>query len=159
MTSTSSVGQGAAFDRSPFTRIGGTLNTDPQAWIETHHLLAALKGNARKPIPEVVLAHLRARLDGTAKKRRGRGRRGAGHKLRDILISLRFERTEAWLKARQRKHGLKGWPSIRNAEWWQGAPSERAARMVQHGQELNLDWERVRNIAYEIRKNGMPIIY
>jgi hypothetical protein len=158
MTSTSSVGQGAAFDRSPFTRIEGTLNTDPQAWIETHHLLAALKRNARKPVPVVVLAHLRARLDGTAKKRRGRGRRSAGHKLRDILISLKFDRTEAWLNARQQKQGLKGWPSIRNAEWWQGPPSERAARMVQHRLELNLDWQRVRNIAYEIRKNGMPII-
>ena len=29
----------------------------------------------------------------------------------------------------KKKHGLKGWRFIRDAGWWRGPPSERAARM------------------------------
>lgn len=145
-------------DLRPFAGAARKLAADPKAWIETRDLLADLKWNAREPIPEPVLAHLRARLDGTAKKRQGRGRLSPSRKLRDMLIAIRFERIEAWLNARQESQGLAGWRLIRDAEWWQGPPSERAARMVQRGLEVNLDWESVRNIAYRIRKNGMPVL-
>lgn len=145
-------------DLRPFSGVARKLAADPKAWIETSELLAALKWNARDPIPESCLAHLRARLDGTAKKRKGRGRQSPSRKLRDILISIRFERIKAWLNARQQRQGLAGWRLIRNAEWWQGPPSERAARMVQRSLEVNLGWESVRNIAYRIRKKGNPIL-
>ena len=144
-------------DLRPFAGTARKLAADPKAWIETSELLADLKWNAREPIPEPVLAHLRDRLNGTAKKRQGRGRSSPSRKMRDTLISVRFERIEAWLNARQEKHGLKGWRLIRDADWWQGPPSERAARMVQRGLELNLDWESVRNIAFRVRKNGLPV--
>jgi hypothetical protein len=145
-------------DLSPFASAKRQLEADPKTWIETHDLLAELKRNFRDPIPQAVLDHLRDRLDGTAKKRQGRGRGSASRRMRDILISVRFERTEAWLKAREAKYGLVGWEFIRTAEWWDGPPSERAARMVQRGLELNLDWQTVRNIAYDIRKKGFPRI-
>lgn len=36
-----------------------------------------------------------------------------------------------WLKERKRRYGhLKGWLMIRDADWWQGPPSERALRMA-----------------------------
>ena len=145
-------------DLRPFAGAARKLAADPKAWIETSELLADLQWTVRAPIPEPVLAHLRARLDGTARKRQGRGRSSPSLKIRHMWISVRFERIEAWLKARQRSQGLKGWRLIRDAEWWQGPPSERAARMVKSGLELNMTWEAVRNIAYRIRKNGMPVV-
>ncbi len=77
--------------------------------------------------------------------------------MRPTLTSLRFERIETWLNARQDTHGLEGWRTIRDADWWQGPPSERATRMVQRGLELNFDWESVRNIAFRIRRKGLPV--
>jgi hypothetical protein len=156
MTASTAIDNRGAFDRCPFSRIEATLAADPQAWIETRHLMAALEWNAGRPIPALTLAHLRARLDGTAKKRRGRGRPSCSRAFRDTLIAAGFEQKEAWLNARLAKQGLKGWSPIRDAEWWQGPPSERAARMVLRRWEFNLSWETVRNIAYKIRKEGMP---
>lgn len=145
-----------ALDLRPFARAARELDADPNAWLETSYLIAELTRNGREPIPGPVLAHLRDRLDGTAKKRQGRGRVPRSKAVRDAYIWVHFERTEAWLKAREASQGLAGWKRIRTAEWWQGPPSERAARMVQHGLGLNLDWQSVRNIAYQVRKNGVP---
>lgn len=139
-------------DLSPFASAKRNLEADPKAWIETSYLVAEFKRTAREPIPQTVVDHLTARLDGTAKKRRGRGRLTAGRQLTKLLIATSFDRRESWLAWRQAKGGLEGWRRIRKADWWQGPPSERAARMVQERFGLNLGWERVRNIAYEVRK-------
>lgn len=139
-------------DLSPFASAKRQLEADPKAWIETSYLLAEIKRNAREPIPQNILEHLSQRLDGTAKKRQGRGRRTPSRDLTNWLIAASFERRESWLIWRQAMGGLKGWPRIQNADWWQGPPSERAARMVKERLGLNLGWERVRNIAYEARK-------
>lgn len=144
-------------DFSPFARVNRLLATDPKAWIETSDLMVALDSNAREPIPESVRVHLRRRLDRKAKKRRGRGRTAVGLKMRNVIIATKFEKIESWLNARQARHGLIGWRFIRDADWWQGPPSERAARMVVHDLELNLSWESVRNIAYNVGKNGIAI--
>lgn len=128
------------------------LKADPKAWLETERLLAALKENAREPIPDLVLAHIRDRLDGSAKKRQGRTRPPAESDYRKMLIIASFERRKFWLELRKARGGLAGWPLIRNAEWWKGPPSERAARMVVRRFRLNLSWERVRNIASEAAK-------
>ncbi len=159
MTASPAIINRAPFNRCPFSRIEATLAKDPQAWIETRHLMAALERNAGRPVPALTLAHIGARLDGTAKKKRGRGRRNYSRAFRDMLIAVAFERREAWLNERSAKQGLKGWSKIRDAEWWQGPPSERAARMVQHGMEFNVSWERIRNIAYRIRKKGLPPVF
>ena len=141
-----------SIDLSPFARAKRELATDRKVWIETNDLIAELVWNSREPIPDVVLIHLLDRLDGNAKKRQGRGRRTSGRKLTNLLIAASFERRESWLTARQSNGGLKGWPPIQSADWWQGPPSERAARMVKQRLGLSLGWERVRNIAYEARK-------
>lgn len=152
MAPNSIIVNGRAIDLSPFAVQKRQLQADPKAWIETHDLLAEIKRNAREPIPQAVLDHLSDRLEGKARKRQGRGRRTAGHKLKNRLIAASFERRESWLVLRESKGGLNGWPPIQNADWWQGPPSERAARMVKRRLGLNLGWERVRNIAYEARK-------
>ena len=142
-------------DFRPFAHAARSLAADPKAWIETDNLLADLVRNASEPMPDAVVAHLRARLDGTAKKRQGRGRRSPSRDIRNLLISLKFEAFETWLDARQNTHGIGGWSAIRHADWWKGPPSERAARMVQRRLRLNLDWESVRNIAYRVRRSNM----
>ena len=144
----------SSFELRPFAAAARRLEANPNAWIETRLLMADLVRNAREPLPEVLVAHLRARLDGTARKRQGRGPADLKSRMRNLLIGVCFERTEAWLVSRQRRHGLEGWPSIRDADWWQVPPSERAARVVQHRVAPTLSWERVRNIAYEIRDSG-----
>ena len=141
-------------DFRPFAAAAGSLAADPQTWIETRDLLADLVRNAREPIPEAVLAHLRSRLDGTAKKRQGRGRRNHSRDIRNLLIALKFEEFETWLDARQNTQGLGGWSAIRNADWWKGPPSERAAQMARRRWAPAIGWERVRNIAYRVRKKG-----
>ena len=142
-------------DFRPFARAARLLAADRKAWIETGDLLADLVRNAREPIPEVVLGHLRTRLDGNARKRRGRGRRSPSRDIRNMLITLKFEAFETWLDARQNTHGIDGWSAIRHADWWQGPPSERAARMARRRWAPSLGWERVRNIGYLLRKNGL----
>ena len=159
MTTPARVVKRGAFDRCPYVGIERTLAADPQAWIETHRLMAAIESSfARRPMPETVRAYLRKRLDGEARKRQGRGRRNEAQQVRDMYIFARFVRIEAWLTARKKKRGLKGWRFIRDADWWKGPPSERAARMIRHSLDTELDWESVRNIAYRLRKNGLPIV-
>lgn len=141
-------------DLSPFASAQRKLEADPKAWIETSELILEIDRNAREPIPKAVLAHLSDRLDGNVKKRQGRGRITPGRQFTKMYIATCFERRQSWLEWRQAKGGLEGWRRIRKAEWWQGPPSERAARMVQARLKLNIGWERVRNIAYKVRKTA-----
>ncbi|MEZ5900057.1 MAG: hypothetical protein R3D51_11265 [Hyphomicrobiaceae bacterium] len=151
-TSAKNSSSECASDLSPFASAQRNLEADPKAWIETSYLVVEIKRNAREPIPQIVLAHLSDRLDGKAKKRQGRGRITPGRQFTKMFIATSFDRRESWLAWRQAACGLEGWRRIRRAEWWQGPPSERAARMVQARLKLNIGWERVRNIAYEVRK-------
>ena len=133
--------------------LAARIEADPTAWIETDLILGALAYEAREPLPEPFITYLRSRLDGTARKKQGRGRskNASPRYLRDMLICAKFERFEAWLSTRQARKGLLGWTNIQTADWWQGAPSERAARMVLRRLELNLSWRTIRNIAYHHR--------
>lgn len=48
-----------------------------------------------------------------------------------MILRYLYQRNLAWLRRRKERYGhLNGWPSIRQADWWQGPPHERAARMV-----------------------------
>jgi hypothetical protein len=128
------------------------LEQDPNAWIETGQLVAIFVASAKEPIHPLLLEHVRRRLDGAVPKPRGRRGPDAARRLSNELIACMFERYEAWLTKRKKTQGLNGWSCIRTANWWQGPPSERAARMVQKRLAANTTWERVRNIAYEQRK-------
>lgn len=149
---------GPWMERRTARGVAAVLEDDPQAWIDTDVLIAALADNARVPLPDIVMNHLRQRLDGEARKRRGRRRLADSPNklLRDLLIAANYTRFEAWLIARDKRQGLEGWPGVREAVWWQGPPGERAARMVLRKLGLNLSWQRVRDITSSHRGGHRP---
>jgi len=65
---------GPLLDRGTVRGLADIVARNPAAWIETDVLIAALRDNAREPIPEAVIEHLRRRFEGEARKRQGRGR-------------------------------------------------------------------------------------
>lgn len=59
-------------------------------------------------------------------KRRGRTRLAETEWL-DLLAVIYYQRWLIWLQARKRRAGL---VDSQTADWWQGPPHERAARIV-----------------------------
>src|SRR5262245_40577202 len=71
---------------------------------------------------DAVCAHLR----GSLKRRRGRPSRSRRQAELIEVAEFKYEQYLAWLQGRKRRHGLRGWSCIRRAQWWSGAPHERA---------------------------------
>ena len=112
--------------------------------VDGKELAEALRRHRDEPIPDKVFDHLCARLAGTDKKRGRRPDKLTEH-IRAILVPIFYERYFDWLKLRKRRCGLEGWPRIREADWWQGPPHERAARMVAKRLFPNHTWRHVAN--------------
>ena len=141
-----------AYDKRRYTSLERKLASNPKIWLDTEDLITALEANSGEPIPPTVLEHLRRRLNGTAKKPRGRkNKTDANSLLRNHLIPVYYGRYLRWLQKRERSQGLAGWNCIRGAEWWQGAPNERAARMVQAVLMRHVDWRHVMNLVSNSR--------
>lgn len=141
-----------AFDKRGYASLERKLAAQAKAWLETEDLITALEANSSEPIPPSVLEHLRQRLDGTAKKRRGRKKTSEANSLLRIhLVPIYYSRYLAWLKKRDRTQGLEGWSCIRTAPWWQGPPNERAARMVKAYVMRHVDWRHVLNMVSKSR--------
>ncbi len=103
----------------------------------------------REPIiPDVLFNYIIATLRGEIKAPTGRpkGSVSAKRQIRWLEMVRLYKRYFAWLKKRQRTQGLKGWKQIRDAEWWDGSPSDRAARMTSRRFEYTVEWHSVRNI-------------
>ena len=64
------------------------------------------------------------------RKPRGRKPGSELEEIRNQLGAIFYRRYLPWLQKRKKRYGLKGWPAIREADWWQGSPSERARRMA-----------------------------
>ena len=127
------------------------LIANPGAWLTTDDLMAAIVANSEQPIPPVVLDHLRNRLDGKAKKPRGRKQPDATARVRELLIPIAYERYLRWLRRREATQGLGGWSYVRGAAWWNGPPHERAARMTQASLMKQADWRHILNIVSKAR--------
>lgn len=141
-----------AYDKRRYASLERKLAADPKAWLETEDLITALEANSCEPIPASVLEHLRQRLDGTAKKPRGRKNKSdASSLLRNHLVPIYYERYLRWLQKRERGQGLAGWSCVRGADWWRGAPNERAARMVQKALRRDVDWHHIQNMVSKSR--------
>lgn len=123
------------------------LKADPDEWFKFECILQALEANSCEPIPEEFMIYLRRRLDQEAPKPRGRRPGGSLEELRRHLIRFHYRRNLDWLKARRKSTGFKGWSLIRDADWWKGPPSERAARITKKRLAPSFTWERVRQIA------------
>ncbi len=112
--------------------------------VDGKELAEALRRHRGEPIPDKVFTHLCARLEGTDKKRGRKPDKFLRH-VRAILAPVFYERYLHWLQHRKRQCGLEGWPGIKAADWWQGPPHERAARMVAKRLFPNHTWRYVTN--------------
>ena len=135
------------YDKRRYDVIASRLEREPKAWLPTEDLIAVLVANSTAAIPEVLLDHLRNRLDGTARKQRGRKKpQKLFDAFRPVAAAGYYAELLPWLRKRQKTCGLNGWSCIRNADWWQGPPHERAARMTAARWMKHADWRSVANI-------------
>jgi len=135
----------AQVDNRSFAFYERKFTADPSFWPSAEQLTQALIVNSKHPIPPDLLKHIEKRLDGTAKKKRGRKNKSLRPSLEQRLIPIHYDRYLAWLQKRSKSSGLTGWPLIREAHWWKGPPHERAARMVQVKLGLHISWRQVLN--------------
>ena len=138
---------GSRFNHRDYGWFVRRLKADPDEWFSSEYILQALEANSREPIPEELVIYLKRRLDREVPKPRGRRPGGTGREVHEHQLRFHYRRTQDWLKARRKSSGLEGWSLIRDAEWWRGPPSERAARMVKKRYAPSISWERVRQIA------------
>ncbi|WP_420346178.1 hypothetical protein [Pelagibius sp.] len=101
-------------------------------YVDPEELAANLRKHGQRPIPSHTLEYLCRHLEGKVPAPKGRRALPELEKHRQSMILRHvYQRTLAWLRQRKQRYGhLDGWPYIRNADWWQGPPHERAARMA-----------------------------
>ena len=123
-------------------------------YIPPEQLARALRENPGVPVPPEIQDYLCDFLEGKIRAPAGRrpDSESAVSQINKALIPPKYARYHAWLKQRKRSMGLEGWKFIRAADWWQGPPYQRAARMVGRRLGLAMDWRRVRNIVSEANK-------
>lgn len=125
-----------------------------RAYVPSEQIARALRENPGVPLPPRIHDYLCDFLEG--KIRAPAGRRAVYEiplaQIKKTLIPPTYARYHAWLRPRSRSVGLDGWKPIRDADWWQGPPHERAARMTRRKLRLAMDWRRVRNIVSEAKK-------
>ena len=126
-----------------------------RAYIPPEQIARALRENPGIPLPPEIHDYLCDFLEGKILVPAGRPADSENplSQIKKTLIPLKYARYLAWLKQRKQSMGLKGWKQIQNADWWQGPPSERAARMTQFRLVLAISWRRVQNIVSEAKKN------
>jgi len=105
-----------------------------------------LEHNADQPLPPWFVETITASLRGTLKQKRGPKRSALLDRIRLTLAQCFYQRHLAWLQNRQNVIGLTGWSCLQNADWWQGPPYERAARMTQKRLYPMRDWRTVLNL-------------
>jgi len=142
MAGTNKKGMYAEFEWGTYRSLEGAIARD--GIVDGKELAEALRRHRGEPIPDKVFDYLCARLEGTDKKRGRKPDKFTAH-VRTILVPVFYERYFTWFQRRKRQCGLKGWPRIRDADWWQGPPHERAARMVAKRLFPNHTWRHVAN--------------
>jgi hypothetical protein len=105
-----------------------------------------LEHNADRPLPPWFIALVADALRGALKQKRSPKQGALLDRIRLSLAQYFYQRHLAWLQQRYRNHDLAGWSCIRHADWWQGPPHERAARMTQKRFYPMRDWRTVLNL-------------
>lgn len=125
-----------------------------RVYIPPDQIARALRENTGIPLPPEIHDYLCDFLEGKIQAPAGRPAdiKNPIAQIRKALIPPTYARYLAWLKLRKRSMGLEGWEPIRDADWWQGPPNERAARMTCRRWGLAMDWRRVQNIVSEANK-------
>lgn len=119
-------------------------------YIDGEFLSKALRNDHHfNNLDPIILKYLCDYLDGKIKLPRGKKPEdGNLVNRRNMFIRYKYARCLKWLQNRRKKYGhLKGWPMLHEADFWQGPPNERAARMAArrhfHGAE---SYRRIQNI-------------
>jgi hypothetical protein len=123
-----------------------------RAYIPPEEIARALRENPGIPLPPEIHNYLCDFLEGKIRTPAGRPadiKKDSISHIKKALIPPTYTGYLAWLKRRRRSMGLEGWELIRKADWWQGPPNERAARMTRRRLGLAMDWRRVQNIVSE----------
>ncbi len=148
--------EASGYGKALFTIIGKRLKSASRrrAYIPPEQIARALRENPGVPLPPEIRDYLCDFLEGKIPAPAGRPAdvESPLSQIKKGLIPPTYLRYLAWLRRRKRSMELKGWKTIRDADWWQGPPNERAARMTRHRLGLAMDWRRVQNIVSEANK-------
>ncbi|MCH9052757.1 MAG: hypothetical protein IIA72_17070 [Proteobacteria bacterium] len=125
-----------------------------RAYIPPEHIAQALRENPGVPLPPEIHDYLCDFLEGKILAPGGRPADSENplSQIKKTLIPPTYARYLAWLRRRKRSMELDGWKQIRGADWWQGPPNERAARMTCRRLRLAMEWRTVQNIASEANR-------
>ena len=125
-----------------------------RAYVPPEQIARALRENPGVPLPPTIHDYLCDFLEGKIRAPAGRPpvSDNTWDEINKILIPHVYARYHAWLRRRSRSVGLEGWKQIRDADWWDGPPHERAARMTCRRLRIAMDWRRVQNIVSEANK-------
>jgi hypothetical protein len=103
-------------------------------------LATILEANSERPLPSWFIATIVKSLRGELKKRPGRPKASALLEIRFAIAKANYPLYLAWLQKRQRSSGLDGWSAVRQKDWWDGPPYERAARIVTARWLKHMSW-------------------
>lgn len=104
-------------------------------------LASVLEANFERPLPPWFAEMLVKSLRGELKRRPGRPKQTFLMEISFTIAKGKYHRCLAWLQKRERSlSGLKGWSAVRNQEWWDGPPHERAARIVNARWLKHMHW-------------------
>ena len=93
-----------AFRRGTFENL--IYRIERGEFIEAYELSSVLRCQAGKVIPEELLEHICLRLEGRARKPRGRKPGGSPQYFRNLWATVLYRRYLDWLRNRERKHEL-----------------------------------------------------
>ncbi len=153
---TGSTSEASGYGKAMFVIIERRLKSSSKrrAYIPREQIARALRENPGVPLPPEIHNYLCDFLE--SKVLAPAGRRPDIEKplaqIKKTLIPLTYARYLAWLRRRRRSMGLEGWKQIREADWWQGPPNERAARMTCRRLRPVMDWRTVQNIVGKANK-------
>ena len=153
---TGSTPEASGYGKALFAIIGKRLKSSSKrrAYIPPEQIARALRENSGIPLPPEIHDYLCDFLEGKILAPAGRPADSENplSQIKKDLIPPTYARYLAWLQRRKRSMGLDGWKPIRDADWWDGPPNERAARMTCRYWRLTMDWRSVQNIASEAKK-------
>jgi hypothetical protein len=126
------------FDKSSFrfwerAIAQGRFPTSPE-------LADLLEANSGDAIPSWLIPIIVVGLRGKLKLPAGRPPATVLQSMHLQLAVAMYPRYLSWLKAREKRWGLTGWPLIRESDWWTGPPHERAAKMLTARWLPHMDW-------------------
>ncbi len=141
------------FDPRRYSALEYRLERKPDSHISSAELAAAIEFNRGEPIPGQILDYLCKYLSGDIQTKRGPKPKTLWVIAYEVAAIEYYAKMLKWLRQRKKTQGLEGWSAIKDAEWWQGKPAERAARMAQRRMLPNVDWRHIQNLASKYHRN------